>query len=124
MSSELIETLAKADSPTVSNATAFFKVRDPTPGYTSMELRCQYPRLRPMVGYAVTCTVDTTSPLPEANKVLNEFFEAIHSAPTHTIVVVEDVGPQRLRSCHAGDVLRTIFQKLGAVGVSHRWRCS
>jgi len=117
LSAELIETLAKIDSPTISNAIEFFQVRDPTTGYASMELHCQYPALQPMVGYAVTCTVDSTTPLPKGRNVQADFFRAIAAAPKPAVVVLQDVGPQRLRSCHAGDVLSSIFQKLGAVGL-------
>ena len=117
MSQELIAALSRIDSPTVSNAIEFFKVRDPTTGYASMELHCQYPQLKPMVGYAVTCTVDSTTPLPKGVNVQQELFEVIQAAPKPAVVVLQDVGPQRLRSCHAGDVLSTIFQNLGAVGL-------
>lgn len=117
MPSELIEVLSKIDSPTVSNAIEFFQVRDPTSGYASMALRCQYPTLTPMVGYAVTCTVDSTTPLPKGKNMQFDFFKAIEAAPKPAVVVLQDIGSQRLRSCHAGDVLSTIFQKLGAVGL-------
>lgn len=117
MPSDLIESLSKIDSPTVSNAIEFFEVRDPTTGYASMELKCQFPDLDPMVGYAVTCTVDSTSPLPKGANVRREFFEAIQAAAKPAVVVLQDVGPQRLRSCHVGDLLSTVFQNLGAVGL-------
>jgi 4-hydroxy-4-methyl-2-oxoglutarate aldolase len=114
---ELIEALSRIDSPTVANAIEFFEVRDPTTGFASMELKCQYPDLKPMVGYAVTCTVDSTTPLPRGNNVRHELFKAIQAAPKPVAVVLQDIGPQRLRSCHAGDVLSTTFQNLGAVGL-------
>jgi len=114
---ELIESLSRIDSPTVSNAIEFFKVRDPTTGFASMELKCQYPDLKPMVGYALTCTVDSTTPLPRGDNVRHALFEAIQAAPNPVALVLQDIGPQRLRSCHAGDYLSTIFQNLGAVGL-------
>lgn len=117
MPTELIEALSKIDSPSVSNAIEFFEVRDPTTGFSSMELKCQFPDLDPMVGYAVTCTVDSTSPLPKGANARYEFFEVIQAAPKPAIVVLQDIGPQRLRSCHAGDMLSTVFQNLGAVGL-------
>ncbi len=117
MPTELIEALSRIDSPTVANAIEFFEVRDPTTGFASMELKCQYPDLKPMVGYAVTCTVDSTTPLPRGSNVRHELFKAIQAAPKPVAVVLQDIGPQRLRSCHAGDVLSTTFQNLGAVGL-------
>ena len=117
LSPKEIEALARVDSAAVSNAVESFKLRDPTSGYASMELRCQFPSLKPMVGYALTVTADSTSPLPKRENKEMELFEAVRNAPKPVVVVIKDVGPQRLRSCHAGDNLCSIFQRLGAVGL-------
>ena len=109
--------LSKIDSPTVSNAIEAFDVRDPTGGYASMELRCQLPNLGAMVGYAITCTADSTSPAPRRPTKEAELFDAVQAAPKPAIVVIKDVGPNRLRSCHGGDVLCSIFQRLGVIGL-------
>lgn len=112
-----LEALGQIDSPTISNAIEAFEVRDPTCGYASMDLRCLFPQLSPMVGYALTVTADSTSPLPKRKSVEIELFRAVEAAPKPVVVVMKDVGPDRLRSCHAGDNLASIFQKLGAVGM-------
>jgi regulator of RNase E activity RraA len=117
LSAEDVDALTQIDSPTVSNAIETFQVRDPTAGYASMELRCQFPTLKPMVGYAFTVTADSTSPLPKRENREPALFEAVRNAPRPVVVVIKDVGPQRLRSCHAGDVLCSVFRKLGAVGL-------
>ena len=117
LSIDQLEALQRIDSPTVANAIEFFKVRDPTSGYACMDLKCQFPQLPAMVGYAVTCTADSTSPAPKQKNVRDELFEAIQAAPKPAIVVIKDIGPHRLRSCHAGDVVSSIFYKLGAVGL-------
>jgi len=117
LSPEELNALSKIDSPTVSNAIEAFDVRNPTGGYASMELRCQLPDLGAMVGYAITCTADSTSPAPRGPTKEAELFYAIQAAPRPAIVVIKDVGPNRLRSCHAGDVLCSIFQRLGVIGL-------
>lgn len=117
LAADLIQALAQIDSPTVSNAVEYFAVRDPTSGYASMELRCQFPRQQPMVGYALTVTADSTSPLPKRATQEIELFRAVEAAPKPVVVVIKDAGPDRLRSCHAGDNLASIFQRLGAVGM-------
>jgi 4-hydroxy-4-methyl-2-oxoglutarate aldolase len=117
LSDAQLRALGQIDSPTISNAIEAFKVRDPTAGYTSMDLRCLIPSLSPMVGYALTVTADSTSPLPKRNTVEIELFRAVQAAPKPVVVVIKDMGPDRLRSCHAGDNLASIFQKLGAVGM-------
>jgi 4-hydroxy-4-methyl-2-oxoglutarate aldolase len=117
LSPEEIQALARIDSPTVSNAIEAFQVRDATHGYASLELRHLCPEQAIMVGYAFTCTSDTTSPAPRQPTKEQELFEALADAPKPAVVVIKDVGSNRLRSCHAGDVLSSIFQKLGAVGL-------
>ena len=117
LSPEQLHTLAGIDSPTIANAIEAFKVRDPTAGYASMDLRCQFPHLASMVGYALTVTADSTSPLPKAQTKEVELFRAVEAALKPVIVVIKDVGPDRARSCHAGDNLASIFQRLGAVGM-------
>ncbi|MCW1971109.1 MAG: RraA family protein [Anaerolineae bacterium] len=112
--------LAQYDSATVANAIEKFQVRDQTEGYASMELICRYPELQPFVGYAITCTADSTSPQLSGKKRPNKLYElykAIDACDGPVVVVMQDLSPNRLRSCHAGDVMSTIFQRLGAVSL-------
>jgi 4-hydroxy-4-methyl-2-oxoglutarate aldolase len=118
ISQHLLDQLRSFDSPTVSNAIEALAIRDRTQGYASMELRCQFPELKPMVGYAVTCTADSTSPgTPQRNK-WNELFDLVASRPKPAVVVIQNCGPDRLRSCFVGDMSALAYQKLGAVGLA------
>ena len=117
LTSQQIEALRKIDSPTIANAIEAFDVRDRTDGYASLELRCLFPELPPTVGYAITCTVDSTSPGKRPPTALHDLFALVKEAPKPSIIVMKNIGPDRLRSCHAGDVLSTIFQTLGAVAL-------
>src|SRR5207245_311192 len=112
-----IEALRKIDSPTVANAIERFNLRDPTEGYASFDLRCFFPDLPPVVGYAVTCTADSTTPDKGRISADEAIDKAVRDAPKPCIVVIKDAGPNRLRSCHAGDVAASIFQRLGAVAM-------
>ena len=71
---ELIDVLREIDSPTLSNAIEHFNIRDRSAGHADLRLKCQFPEYPPLVGYAVTCTADTTSPgesrPPDFDKVL------------------------------------------------------
>ncbi len=58
---ELAE-LRKCSSPTLSNAIERFGVRPKNQGFMSPEIRCIFPDLAPLVGYAVTCTVAADQP--------------------------------------------------------------
>ena len=113
----VIEALRGFDSPTISNAIEEFQVRDRTEGYASMEIRCQFPELKPTVGYAVTCTMDSTTRRPRGPNRLHQFLDAIVESPQPAVVVVKDVGSDNMRSCFLGDMICSVYAKLGAVGV-------
>jgi regulator of RNase E activity RraA len=115
-SQQLLDQLRNFDSPTVSNAIELLAIRDRTQGYASMELRCLVPELKPMVGYAVTCTADATSSgKPQTNR-LNYLFDAIAAMPKPVVVVVQNCGPDKPRSCFVGDMAAMFFHRLGAIG--------
>jgi 4-hydroxy-4-methyl-2-oxoglutarate aldolase len=113
---QLIEELQGFDSPTVSNAIEVLAIRDRTHGFASRELRCQFPELKPMVGYAVTCTADSTTPGKARTTRLNDLFDAIIAMRKPVVVVIQDCGPDRQRSCFVGDIAAIFFQRLGSVG--------
>ena len=113
----VIELLRAIDSPTISNAIEKFKVRNQTEGYASGELICRFPELPPMVGYAVTCIVDTTSPEPTGPNRLTDLYDAVAGAPKPAVVVMQNQGPSRVRSCMVGDMVCTSLQKLGVAGL-------
>jgi 4-hydroxy-4-methyl-2-oxoglutarate aldolase len=105
------------DSPTIANAIERFRVRDPTAGFASLTLRCQYPELPPMVGYAVTCTLDSTTPGGRRPSKLHDLLDLLAAAAKPAIVVCQSVGPDPLRTCFIGEVSALVYSRLGAVGV-------
>jgi 4-hydroxy-4-methyl-2-oxoglutarate aldolase len=115
---QILDALRAFDSPTIANAIEACKARNPTDGYASMELRCQFPEFKPMVGYAVTCTCDSTSPAPIRRIGSPDLLNAIREAPKPAVVVIQNLGTDRLRSCLVGDMSCAAWQKLGAVGVA------
>ena len=116
LSFEQISALCRIDSPTISNAIERFKVRPRVSGYVGYDIRCIFPELPPTVGYAVTCTVDSTT---EGRQGIGfqRLYELLTNAPKPAIVVMQDVGTDRLHSCHAGEIMSTTMKRLGAVGI-------
>jgi 4-hydroxy-4-methyl-2-oxoglutarate aldolase len=116
LSYEQLEALRRIDSPTISNAIETFQVRPRVAGYVGYDIRCIFPDLPPTVGYAVTCTVDSTT---EGRQGIgfSKLYELLEQAPKPALVVMQDVGPDRLHSCHAGEVMSTNMKHLGAVGI-------
>ncbi len=113
---EQLDALRQIDSPTVSNAIEQFGVRPRVEGFAGWELRCAFPELGSMVGYAVTCTADTTTESRGGARGLLPLWEAVEAAPKPVVVVIKDIGPERGRSCHMGEVMATTAKALGAVG--------
>jgi 4-hydroxy-4-methyl-2-oxoglutarate aldolase len=111
-----LEALRAIDSPTVANAIERFKIRPRVEGYASHALRCAFPRLGTTLGYAVTCTADTTTEGRRNPAGLLPLWEALEKAPKPAVLVMHDVGPDPLRSCHMGEIMATIAKALGAVG--------
>src|SRR5260370_38188486 len=111
---EQLEALRKIDSPTIANAIEAFDVRDRTDGYASLELRCLFPDLPPIIGYALTCTVDSTSPGKRPPTALHDLFAAVQGGPKPSVIVMQNIGPERLRSSPRGEELSAVFQTPGA----------
>ena len=54
MNNEVLEALRKLSTPTVSNAIELFNLRPRSHGFMSPAIRCLFPEMGVMVGYAVT----------------------------------------------------------------------
>lgn len=116
LSAEQLEALRLIDSPTISNAIETFNVRSLVQGYAGWELRCAFPEIGTMMGYAVTCTGDTTTASRTGDRGLMRLWEALEAAPKPAVIVIKDIGDDRSRSCHMGEVMATTAKALGAVG--------
>ncbi len=116
LDAEQLAGLRLIDSPTIANAAEMFEIRPRVEGFIGRDIRCVYPDLPPMVGYAITCTVDSTT---EGRKGIgfNQLYARLANAPKPSVVVMEDVGPHPERSCHAGEIMTSVMKRLGAVGI-------
>jgi 4-hydroxy-4-methyl-2-oxoglutarate aldolase len=115
-SPEEMTALRGIDSPTLANAIERFALRPRTEGYAGHALRCAFPALGSMVGYAVTCTADSTTEARQDRDGLMRLWAAIERAPKPAVVVIADIGPDPMRGCHMGEVMATTARALGAVG--------
>ena len=114
----LLEQLATFDTATVCNAIERLDIRDRTDGFMGFDIRCLSPELGPMVGFSVTATARSAVPGPPGSRAgFASLFAALEKSPTPSVLVFKDVGPDRRRSCHFGDMMATICKRLGAVGL-------
>ena len=118
LTAEQLAALQAIDTPTVCNAIEQFNVRGRVEGFCGMDVRCLSPELGVMLGYALTLTVDSTTPgAPSVNQVWYDWMAAMAASPQPVVLVLQDVGPQPRKSAHFGEVMATLALRLGAVGV-------
>ena len=115
--SDLISFLKTVDSPTLSNAIEELKVRPRHEGFAPEQIRCLFPDFGRMCGYAVTAQVEKVSRMtPTDRSIFVDLFNAIHASPKPAVVVMQEIGAAHEFSTHCGEVMATIFTRLGAVG--------
>jgi regulator of RNase E activity RraA len=116
-SSRILELLQHTDTCTVSNAIETFNVRMRNEGFIVDTAQCQFPRLPPVVGYAVTGRIRTSAP-PIANLCYYhraDWWEYVASFPSPKIIVVHDADPVTGTGAFVGEIHSRISQALGCV---------
>lgn len=115
---DLIEKLKTIDSPTISNAIETLKLRPHAEGFTPLQLRCLFPELGRMCGYAVTAHVETVTQMhPTEERIFLELFKAVGNSPKPAVIAFQEIGGHGDYAAHCGEVMATIFTRLGAVGL-------
>ena len=89
----LIQALARFDSPTLANAIEAFDIRPRDVGFADSTIRCMFPELGRMVGFASTAKIITRgAPKPDWNGAGHEALYAhVRTVRGPRIVVVEDL---------------------------------
>ena len=119
LTDEQLDALRAWPSPAVSNAIETFGVRARNAGVMTPDVRCHFPEMRPIVGYAVTCTIRASAPPdqdPEANVARGDWYAHVESVPAPRIVVVKDLDQPPVGSFW-GEVNANVHRALGCAGV-------
>ena len=106
--------LRKFDSPTLSNAIETFAIRPRDEGYMSMDVRCLFPELGPMVGYATTATIRARGRPDHSDQ--TALYQHVRDVAGPRVVVVQDLDEPPGRGSLWGEVNATIFGALGCAG--------
>lgn len=115
---DIISFLKTIDTPTVCNAIELLEVRPGSENFTSNGIKCMYPELGPMAGYAVTVQIETvTKMVPRDPAVTMKLYEAVEASPKPVVVVIQEIGGYREFASHTGDVMTTLLQNFGAIGL-------
>lgn len=116
---EELEALRHLDSCLVADAIETFDVRLRNEGFMDASIRCRFPGLPSMVGYAVTARVRTGEPPMSGRSYPDrtDWWDYLLSIPAPRVVVLEDLDRRPgLGSC-AGEVHAHIFKALGCAGL-------
>jgi len=117
LSAEQLGYLRTIDSPTIANAIETFELRDRTEGFIGGKVRALFPEMGVMVGQALTVTVEN-KPGPVANREgYWRMWEALERMPAPAVLIMQDVSGAPSRCAYAGEVMATLAQRLGAVGM-------
>ena len=120
-SEDVIRYLHGIDTPTVSNAIEGLKVRNRASGFCDRTLKCLFPDLGIMCGYAVTAQVETMCLEPPDQRekaiVYLELLRALETCPEPRVVVFQEISPHNEFSAHCGEVMATAFHRLGVICV-------
>src|ERR1051326_2702396 len=92
LSPEELDALRRFSTPSISNAIERFDVRPRHQGFTGPEVRCMYPDLPPIVGYASTATIAAEQP-SAAGRAPNvaDYWDFVLSIPSPRIAVIQDL---------------------------------
>jgi 4-hydroxy-4-methyl-2-oxoglutarate aldolase len=110
--------LETVDTPTLSNAIEELNIRSRAEGFAPVDIRCLFPQFGPMCGYAVTAQVETVSRMTELDKaIFCDLFAAVDASPKPAVVVMQEIGGAPEFAAHCGEVMATVFTRMGAIGV-------
>ncbi len=124
---QMLEELRKIDTPSITNVVATYPTNPLCLGlynpwtenwYTDTSIRCMYPELGPLVGYAVTCVYG----LPDPNYARLSFMDvidALDASKKPTILVLQQKYPPELvdKVGLAGEIMTTTVKAVGCLGL-------
>lgn len=117
----VLDALRELDTPTVCNALEIVAPERRGHGYTLQPFFAPRPELPPIVGYARTATIRSSTPPDvdpaEAARQRIAYYEHMGSGPQPSITVIEDVDDHPGYGAWWGEVNTNVHQGLGSLGV-------
>lgn len=119
ISNSTIKKLKNIDTCTVANAIEAFGVRLQNQGFSNSTIHCRFPKLPPMVGFAVTLWIRTSNPPMEGGSYIErtDWWDCFDVLPTPQVIVIQDLDASATTGAFIGDVHAAILAAFGCVGV-------
>ncbi len=118
VSASELEKLRAFDSCTISNAIERLNVRPRNEGFMSGDIRCRFPTLPPMVGYAATARIRTASP-PMSHRCYYDrmdWWNYVASLPEPRVMVLQDADHEPGVGAFVGEIHAAIGLALHCIG--------
>ena len=118
LSTGTLDGLRQFDTPTVCNVIELFGVRSRCSGYMNQSIQACFPKLPPMVGYAVTSEFRALSPPQSADVYggMNAQLESIDSVDGPPVVVFQDLDVPSAAATF-GEVMCSTYRSFGFAGL-------
>jgi len=118
LSREAFESLRTLDTCTASNAIETFELRLRNEGFVVQAARCQFPRLPPMLGYAVTGRIRSSSAPMKGHCYYDrmDFWKHVTTLPAPRVIVMQDVDHAPGTGALVGEIHAEIGHALDCVG--------
>jgi 4-hydroxy-4-methyl-2-oxoglutarate aldolase len=114
-----LDALRHLSTCTVANAIETFEVRLRNTGFTDASVRCVFPTLPPMVGYAATARIRCSLPPMQGHAYVDrtDWWGYLLTIPAPRVIVLEDGDRSPGLGSFVGEVHANILLALGCVGV-------
>ncbi len=128
MTDTLFAELRKIDTPTITNVVATYPKNPLCLGlynpwtenwYTDTSIRCIYPEMGAVIGYAVTCVYGLPDPNYAGRLSFMDVVDALDAMKKPTILVIQQKWPEGImaKAGLAGEIMTTSMQAVGCIGL-------
>ncbi len=115
---ELLDELRGWNTPTIANAIELFNFRPRNVGFMNTDIKCIFPEMEVMVGYAVTATIRANErPPQDARARTLALYDHVLSLPAPRVVVIKDLDDPPAVGSFWGEVNGNTFKAHGCIGV-------
>lgn len=115
---ETLARLAQFDTPTVCNVIELFDVRPRDAGFMDGRIRCVFPDLPPMVGFAATACFRSSAPPAQGSAYgsLKDQVDQFAALPGPAVVVFQDLDDPPVGATF-GEVMCSVYKGFGSAGL-------